>query len=529
MTNACDIAGNIKFGMVFSSGVMESENRTLYDIQCLSGHAKLDPCQLMPGVQCVSFTEQLDNEAVILMEIDAPLLDHLMVGDSLVVRGEKTDQAVLCTKDQTYDIREAETSNTLLMMPQFDFPSQLESHSEPVILHRTVCAMKHEYYELRKIKPRLKHLGELLQENVYSGWECEGEEVHQGKKVGRRGMAGRGRGGASLGEEVESLHSIATQKPTVTRNDIRNQFKNFLYTVAINSSESVNFEPLNKEQWVDSFLRYTEFLEESRQARLSVSASDMKKLAASWRTTFVSSYTFEELSEKIQASEAELLQGLHNLPACLIDGYWRLLDFEFCSKVLESILALKESESWDFDEIPAKACCDLLVDLYPRNVIQHVLDCYGEKNKTEKPELMDVNGENVLYKIKEDNVCRYYAELLLRPVEKFNLQEFENVWQLAVPDSFKTSLYQLQGLALVDRDSTPQIIRYYPDTDLPETASERFNALFRTKEHWTLDEITPYVKEILTEKQKVGTLLNKYARSSTQNGIKVFNSRKPLT
>ena len=46
--------------------------------------------------------------------------------------------------------------------------------------------MKHEYYELRKIKPRLKRLRELLQENVYSGWECEGEEEHQGKKVGWR-------------------------------------------------------------------------------------------------------------------------------------------------------------------------------------------------------------------------------------------------------------------------------------------------------------------------------------------------------
>jgi len=43
-----------------------------------------------------------------------------------------------------------------------------------------------------------------------------------------------------------------------------------------------------------------------------------------------------------------------------------MLDFEFCSKVLESLLALKDSESWDFDEIPAKACCDLLADIYPK-------------------------------------------------------------------------------------------------------------------------------------------------------------------
>ena len=43
-----------------------------------------------------------------------------------------------------------------------------------------------------------------------------------------------------------------------------------------------------------------------------------------------------------------------------------MLDFEFCGRVLESVLALKESESWDFDEISSKASCDLLADLYHR-------------------------------------------------------------------------------------------------------------------------------------------------------------------
>ena len=61
-----------------------------------------------------------------------------------MVRGEKSDQAVLCTKDQTYDIRVAETSNTLLMMPEFDFLSELESHPEPVILHRAVKCLPHQ-------------------------------------------------------------------------------------------------------------------------------------------------------------------------------------------------------------------------------------------------------------------------------------------------------------------------------------------------------------------------------------------------
>ena len=58
--------------------------RTLDDIQSLAGLAKLEPEQLMPGVQCLSFTDEMDNEAVMLMEVDGSLLDHLMVGDRLV-------------------------------------------------------------------------------------------------------------------------------------------------------------------------------------------------------------------------------------------------------------------------------------------------------------------------------------------------------------------------------------------------------------------------------------------------------------
>ena len=37
--------------------------------------------------------------------------------DSLTVRGEKTDSVVVCTNNKTYEMREAETSNSLLLLP----------------------------------------------------------------------------------------------------------------------------------------------------------------------------------------------------------------------------------------------------------------------------------------------------------------------------------------------------------------------------------------------------------------------------
>lgn len=57
----------------------------------------------------------------------------------------------------------------------------------------------------------------------------------------------------------------------------------------------------------------------------------------------------------------------------------------------------------------------------------------------------------------------------------------------------------------------------------------RFNFLFKTREKWTLEEISPFIRDLTTEKTDIGALLTRHARSSLQNGIKMFNSRKPVT
>ena len=53
-------------------------------------------------------------------------------------------------------------------------------------------------------------------------------------------------------------------------------------------------------------------------------------------------------------------------------------------------------------------------------------------------------AERVFYALDEDKVCRATALLLLQNAVKFNLREFQEVWQQSVPEGMGTRLDQLR-------------------------------------------------------------------------------------
>ena len=62
--------------------------------------------------------------------------------DSLVIRGDKDEKAVLCSGDKTYDLKIADTSNLLLLVPGCKTPDQLSgSQDSPHLVHTQV--LKH--------------------------------------------------------------------------------------------------------------------------------------------------------------------------------------------------------------------------------------------------------------------------------------------------------------------------------------------------------------------------------------------------
>lgn len=60
----------------------------------------------------------------------------------------------------------------------------------------------------------------------------------------------------------------------------------------------------------------------------------------------------------------------------------------------------------------------------------------------------------------------------------------------------------LSGIALIvynPRKNTKEIISY-PATELPDGINERFDELFKTKEKWTIEEITPYIVWVISNR-----------------------------
>uniref|UniRef100_D4ACA3 Sister chromatid cohesion protein DCC1 n=1 Tax=Rattus norvegicus TaxID=10116 RepID=D4ACA3_RAT len=402
--------------------------RTREEVDATLQVAKLNAAELLPTVHCLSFGSGTSGAATgdfCLLELEPALCQQLEAGDSFVIRGDKDEQAVLCSKDKTYDLKIADTSNMLLFIPGCKTPDQLKGEeTQSNIVHTEIFGFSNNYWELRRCRPKLKKLKKLLMENTYEGPDSQKEE------------------------------------------------------------------------------------DPSR-----------------------SKYTTEDLLNQIQASEEEIMAQLQVLNACEIGGYWRILEFDYEIKLLNHVTQLVDSESWSFNKVPLNVCLQELGPLEPepshvavprifKEMIEHCLKCYGKKY---------VDKGEVYFELNADKVCRATAEMLLQNAVKFNLAEFQEVWQQSVPEGMTTRLDQLKGLALVDRSSRPEIIFLFKVDALPEGTQDRFNSLFSLREKWTEEDIAPYIQDLCGEKQTIGALLTKYSRSSMQNGVKVYNSRRLIS
>ncbi|XP_077453795.1 sister chromatid cohesion protein DCC1 [Stigmatopora argus] len=387
--------------------------RTLEEVQATLEIAKLKAEDLQKTIQCLSFGENVSSADYCLMELDNTLCKHIEAGNSLVIRGDKDEHAVLCSGDKTYDLKIADTSNLLLFLPGCKTPEQLSSSQDVThVVHAQVWGFSNSYWEVKRQRPKVKKLMRVLRENPYTG--------------------------PPLGGQQENTENT---------------------------------------------------------------------------------YTMDDLLEKIQASEEELKNHLKTIHACQINGRWRVLDFDYEMKLLGHVTQLVDSESWAIDKVPLETSLEELSPLEPREMIEHCLNCYGTRYNED---------DKVFYALDEAKVCRVTAVMLLKNASKFNLMEFQEVWQQSVPDGMSTSLDQLKSVALVDCTSRPETICLLQVEDLPENTLERFNHLFTLREKWTEEDITPYIADLCGEKQTTGALLTKYARSSMQHGVKVFNSRRPI-
>ena len=118
-----------------------------------------------------------------LFEIDGSLGQRLLEGkETFHIKGGPNDEAVLCTSEETFEIKKKESSNTLLLIPKLD--DQLKSAQQKLsaapipggeeelnsrVEEVQVPAAMPNIYTMKKIAPRLGQLKTLLREGIYPG------------------------------------------------------------------------------------------------------------------------------------------------------------------------------------------------------------------------------------------------------------------------------------------------------------------------------------------------------------------------
>lgn len=181
--------------MIFS----QDYQRSVEDVQTIIQYAKLDRNNLTNMAQAIYYpdTDQ-DMSRLKLLEADDHILQQIKEGRSVSFKGALNEKVVICTESRTYEVKEAEISNSLLLVPNLKqaqatsrsplkspkggVNTSLDSSTEEVedaedsidqVERKDVVKIFHDYFECRQVQPKYRKIIDLLRLTKYSGTENE--------------------------------------------------------------------------------------------------------------------------------------------------------------------------------------------------------------------------------------------------------------------------------------------------------------------------------------------------------------------
>ena len=138
--------------------------RSIKDVDDVIQLAKLDPEDFLSLAQSIRFNHELvDTDSVKLMEVPPDMADQIESGScQIVIRGEAGESAVLCSSSQTFDLREAETSNSVLLLQNMRYPEQCKEVQQRSVAECQVTGEKSHTYYSRLLKNKRPRRASLL-------------------------------------------------------------------------------------------------------------------------------------------------------------------------------------------------------------------------------------------------------------------------------------------------------------------------------------------------------------------------------
>jgi hypothetical protein len=104
-----------------------------------------------------------------------------------------------------------------------------------------------------------------------------------------------------------------------------------------------------------------------------------------------SSFSFQDLQNRVVASEKEIKQKLESIGAFEVEGYWRLIDPKWTESTLDLLLLLIHEKGWNLKELSKK---EILKEL--KNENPQVLDqCFSIYGKHLNEDLKEIHFEKI--------------------------------------------------------------------------------------------------------------------------------------
>ncbi|XP_058117046.1 sister chromatid cohesion protein DCC1 [Anopheles ziemanni] len=178
-------------------------SRTIDDVRLIVKHAKLDHKNLTNTAQAIYYPKEEpghDLGNIKLLEVDDHILQAVENNDEVCFKGALNEKVVFCTESRTYEVKEAEISNSLLLVnglklaqatsrspikspkggvnTSMDSSMEEEDESEAIdtidaVERKEVVKVFHDYFELRQVKPKYRKIIDLLRLTRYAGPENE--------------------------------------------------------------------------------------------------------------------------------------------------------------------------------------------------------------------------------------------------------------------------------------------------------------------------------------------------------------------
>ncbi|KAM1702607.1 hypothetical protein FF1_027884 [Malus domestica] len=231
-------------------------------------------------------------------------------------------------------------------------------------------------------------------------------------------------------------------------------------------------------------------------------------------------YRWNDLIEKVQASDYELRTGLQALSAVEINGYWRIVDEKYMGTILRMLLHNSVLNDWSLSLLNQDDVVNMLEsDGFPRKLADHCLHVFGSK-------VAEGATTSRVWKLDERKVCVHFAREILSDGKR-KMKKFMEEWVRKVPEGMAASFDILEGEVLIERLGAETWIRAFSVSSLPYNPAERFSILFQERPKWEWKDLQPFIRDLNVPGLSAEGLLLKYTRRTqpTADAEPVFSAR----